>query len=388
MAYVAIFSGFAAFGLNGVVSKELVKDPGCARVILGSTFIISMVAAAFFYTTMIISVYWFNPQNQLTIIMTAIIGISLFFKTTQAVNYWFESQVNSKVLVWSETGVILSLAIVKLLLAWYQAPLIAFAMAIACEGALLAVVAIKIYDRYEFSPLNWIASFSRIKHLIRQGWPLLISSVAWILYTRIDQIMIGRMIGNEAVGYYTAATRLSDATNILPGLIVASIVPAITVMRERSFNQYVAKFQVAYDIVFATSIALAIVLSLSSASVIQLAFGQAYAQSAIVLSIHAWSIIFVSMAVVSGRFLINEGLQVITMSRHVLGVFVNTGLNYWLIGAYGINGAAIATLTSLIFVNYLVDLLHPATRICFVQKTKSLVMAGAVAHLAGRLTKT
>ncbi|WP_417818976.1 flippase [Tritonibacter scottomollicae] len=378
LAFVSIFATFAAFGMNGVVPKDLVKEPQQAGNILGSSLLIGLTCAVISYIALVTSAYLFNPENPLLPYLVAVIGTSLLFKTTQIVNFWFESQVDSKVIVWTENAVILVASGFKVFLAVYQAPLIVLAAVIASEAAVIALAALVVYSRRAGSIFAWSATWSRVRLLAAQSWPLLLSSAAWILYTRIDQIMIGRMIGSEAVGYYTAATRLSDATNILPGLLVVSIVPAITLMRESSREQYLAKFQIVYDAVFGISIAIAIVISLFSEAIIAIAFGDSYGASEFVLRIQAWSIVFISMAVVSGRYLINEGRQVLTMYRHMAGVVLNAVLNYLLIGAYGIQGAAAATLISLFVVNYLLDALHPDTRVCFVQKTKSFMFLGVL----------
>ena len=388
LAFVAIFGTLSSFGLNGILPRELVRNPDQANEILGSAFLVGMAAATCAYAMLVFSAYALNLENQMATYLTTIIGVSLFFKSTQVINYWFESQVDSKALVWTECFALLISSAAKLVLAWSQAPLVAFAIVFALEAALISAAAIMVYSKYRTSPLSWTASISRMRQLMSQSWPLLISSAAWILYTRIDQVMVGSMIGNGAVGHYTAATRLSDAANILPGLLVVSIVPAITMLRETDAEFYNKKFQIAYDLVFVISVVIALVLSLGSVEVIALAFGGEYDDSAVVLGIHAWSTIFVSMAVVSGRFLTNEGLQILTMQRHLLGVILNVALNYWLIGIYGVKGAALATLTSLIVVNYLVDALHPATRICFIHKSRSFLLTGLVGDLWRRLARS
>lgn len=384
LAFVSIFSTLAAFGMSGVVPKELVLNPSEADRILGSAFIIKIAAAIFFYVTLVLAAFMLNPQNHFVAYITAIIGLSIPFKSTEVINYWFEAAVDSRKISWVESFILFGSALIKIALCLLDAPLLFLSLLILSESFLFSIAAVLIYSRRNTFVTKWTASYAWIRRLTLQSWPLIISSAAWILYTRIDQIMIGRMIGNEAVGRYTAATRLSDATNILPAILVASIVPAITNLRNIDGELYLKKFQITYDLAFGISAFLAIAVSFGSATIIELAFGAQYAESATVLAVNAWAVVFISMAVVSGRFLINEHLQIITMFRHIIGIIVNVSLNYWLIGLWGIKGAALATLTSLVIANYLVDALYPSTRICFVQKTKSFFMAGLVCSLSNR----
>ncbi|MEX0631915.1 polysaccharide biosynthesis C-terminal domain-containing protein [Serratia ureilytica] len=43
------------------------------------------------------------------------------------------------------------------------------------------------------------------------GLPLAISSLSIVIYTRIDQIMLGNLVGEQAVGWFSAATTLVKA---------------------------------------------------------------------------------------------------------------------------------------------------------------------------------
>ena len=41
-------------------------------------------------------------------------------------------------------------------------------------------------------------SFSRAITLLQDSWPLLLSGIAVMIYMKIDQIMLGQMLGGEA----------------------------------------------------------------------------------------------------------------------------------------------------------------------------------------------
>jgi PST family polysaccharide transporter len=387
LAFVAIFGTFATFGLNGIVTRELVRYPASKHEILGSALFINLVSAFVFYLVLVGTVFVVRPEDDLTRYMVAVIGLSLFFKSAQVINYWFESQVNSKKLVWSESFVIFIISCVKITMVWYQAPLLALAWVFAAEAALVAIIVTVVYRKSTVVAARWTMTLARVRNLLGQSWPLLISSVAWIVYTRIDQIMIGMMLTNSDLGIYSAATRLIEAANILPTIIVISIVPAITNLRESNNPLYNRKFQQIYNIVVGVTLVIAVSVVLLSTIIVSVIFGDQYAGSVMILNIQAWSVVLVAMAVTSGRYLINEGLQRITMYRHLSGVVINVILNYFLIQRYGINGAAMSTLLSLFLANFLFDALHPSTRICFSQKFRALTLQwvpAAFARVAGK----
>jgi O-antigen/teichoic acid export membrane protein len=192
------------------------------------------------------------------------------------------------------------------------------------------------------------------------------------------------MLSDQAVGYYSVATRISDIATFISTIIALSIIPTIIPLRKTNTVLYQHRFQMTYDIVVVLMLLTAICTTFLSGLLINLLFGEPYADAASVLRIHIWSAIFIAMATVSGKYLINEGLQKITMQRHVTGVLINIPLNFLVIPVYGIEGAAFASLVSLAFANYVFDALTPITRYCFIQKTRSFIAYGLIRNILNK----
>ena len=379
-ALVTVFGAIAALGLNGIVVRDLVNKPDQALQILGTAFILRLSAAVLAYTALILTIFLLRPDDSLSRTLIVILGLGLLFKSAEVVKYWFESKVQSKYAVWVENSSFLFVSTIKVIMLWRQASLVAFAYVMLLESALVAVALFYIYSKTEISPIHWQATKSRAISLLNDSWPLIISSAAWFVHTRLDQIMIGQMLDDKAVGYYSSAIRLSELVNFLPTIIAFSIIPAITKLRETNRDLYLKRFQIIYDIAVGMTLIAALVTTMLSDRFIHLLFGAEYAPAAPVLTISIWSSIFIAMATVSGRYMINEGLQRITMQRHLLGVLLNIPLNLLLIPAYGIEGAAIASLVALAAANYFYDAFSPSTIICFRQKTKSILMTEIIKH--------
>ncbi|MFZ8830857.1 MAG: oligosaccharide flippase family protein [Thermodesulfobacteriaceae bacterium] len=54
------------------------------------------------------------------------------------------------------------------------------------------------------------------KKLLKDSWPLLLSSVAISIYNRIDQVMIKNMLGNRKVSLYSTAIKLVEVWHFIP----------------------------------------------------------------------------------------------------------------------------------------------------------------------------
>ncbi|PLY03573.1 MAG: hypothetical protein C0623_00725 [Desulfuromonas sp.] len=122
------------------------------------------------------------------------------------------------------------------------------------------------------------------------------------------------------------------------------------------------------------AIAIAIPVSIFSKEIIGIVFGMQYLQAHGVLAVHCWSALFVFIGLVSNQWFILENLSRYTLYRHLLAAGTNIVLNMLFIPAYGIVGAAVATLLTQVITSYLFDIINKPTRILFVMKSKYLFL--------------
>jgi O-antigen/teichoic acid export membrane protein len=90
-------------------------------------------------------------------------------------------------------------------------------------AALYIIYRRKIYGAFS----NWHFKKETAIYILKSSWPLIITAVFSVIYTRIDQVMIKNMLNSSSVGIYDAAVRLSEAWNFIPGIIASSFFPAI-----------------------------------------------------------------------------------------------------------------------------------------------------------------
>jgi O-antigen/teichoic acid export membrane protein len=368
-AFVGMFGAIAALGLQGIVVRDLVRNPEGARETLGTAAILQLIGGLVAYLLMLVVIVSLRPDDTVARTIVAILGSMTLLEASKVAVFWFESQVQSKYTVWVQDGVFLVFAALKVVLILQQASLVDFVWATLVEALIAAIILLCVMSLRGPSFATLRVSAKRGMSLLCDSWPLILSSIAITIYMKIDQIMLGQMISDEAAGFYAVATRISEVWYFIPMAIVASVFPDILeAKKKRSKEQYYARLQKLYDLMVAIGVAVALPMTFLSTTIITLLFGEAYLGAGAVLAIHIWASVFVFLGVASGKWILAENRQLLSFQRAALGAIVNIGLNLWLIPINGVIGAALATVVSQAIAYWLYDGIQESTQKMFWMK--------------------
>ncbi|WP_193194346.1 flippase [Nostoc sp. MG11] len=373
IAFVALFNPFATLGLDNVVIRNIVRDSSNKEQVLGTTLWLKLSGGVGSAFLAIASIFVFHQNESLTIWLVVILSIAGIFQAFDTIDFWFQSQVQSKYTVVAKNTAFIIITLAKITLIKMQAPLIAFAWMTFAEIGLGAMGLVSIYKIKGYSLRLWRWSFPVAKELLKDSWPLILSGLTIMIYMKIDQIMLGQMIGNDAVGIYSAASRISEVWYFIPTAIVSSVSPAIFSAKQVSEALYYKRIKQLLRVMIIISIAIALPMSFLSESIIILLFGDGYAASSQILAIHIWSSFFVFMGVATSPWFITENLTHLSLSRTFIGAIINVILNLLLIPTYAGVGAAIATVISQAFATFFSHAFHRKTQKIFQLQIQSLL---------------
>jgi PST family polysaccharide transporter len=202
----------------------------------------------------------------------------------------------------------------------------------------------------------------------------MVSNLSILIYMRIDQIMLGSMIGSVAVGQYSAAIRISEIFYYIPVVFTTAFTPIITRLRQSDPSRYLFQFHRLFFVLTLGSYVCSILMHFGSIPIIRIIFGAQYAQAAPILAIHIWTCVFVFLGVAQGPWYVNEGMTQRAMARSLVGAASNILLNLFLIPRYGPLGAAYATLFSQALSSFLFNASHRKTRPIFMIQLKALLL--------------
>lgn len=369
---VYLFTAVAILGLDQIVVRELVKQKEKQRLILGTTFALRLLGFILMVFMLLMTLQILDNDKATNTIVYIIAG-SVFFKSISGIDYYFQSKVNSKYVVIATSIAVGIAAIVKVLLILNKADLIYFAYVYGLESICIAIGLILVYYYKKQSILKWEFSVEMAKYLLKKSWFLVIGAIAAAIYFKIDQVMIKEIIDERATGLYSVAVKLSGIWLFVTVAITQSVFPSLVELRKKNKEVFMQRLQQLYDLLIKIAIVVSVLYTIFAGFIVELLFGIEYIESATVVTIYIWSIVFVFLSNGSWSYYLNENLEKFASIRLIVGAVINVVLNIYFIELFGLTGAAYATLISYAISGYFVNALFKKTRPNFQLQTQSLL---------------
>jgi O-antigen/teichoic acid export membrane protein len=226
--------------------------------------------------------------------------------------------------------------------------------------------------------------------LLRDSWPLLITAGLTMVYHRIDQLMLYHLAGGDALGHYSTAVRLVEATRILP---IAVMVPLVPLMN-RDYTHNIARFFKTYSLGISVTLVGAFlcltILSFDAEAIVLLLFGVSYSPAAALIPILAWAEVILFLHLINGCALVASNAQRSLVWMMAGAALTNVVLNWILIPVHGPYGAAVATLVSygMLPVSLLMVRNARGLFMHMISASWPVAIAGILAILTGKLVQT
>ena len=373
ISIVALFGVLSVFGTSEIIIRELSKSELPKEVILGTSFFTRLGLAGIAFGAICIYLY-LASEDVSTSILILIYSLSSIFSCFDVIRFYFTSIVQNEYVVKSEILRTLVGAGIKVILLLIEAPLWAFIAALTFDFVLLAGGYIVAYRKKVARLSTWKFDVNFAKFLLKVSSPLLISSAAVIIYQRIDQVMIGKMLDNESLGYFSTAVSFIGIITFIPSIVVQTIAPILVKIRKEDILRYRREAQRMMNITTWATMIVSIIVSLLSFYIIRYTYGLAYLDAVPVMRILAFKAVGIALTTMGGQLIIIENIHQIAFIRNILACFVCVMCNYLLIPRFGIIGSAWATIITVMFTGGLANIFFPRYHHIFKMQCQSLFL--------------
>lgn len=349
IAFVGIFGFISNLGVDSIVNRELIKYPEKTNSFMGTGFIMKLSGGLLAFLLTIVCSLYSNTSHTLNILI-ALYATTLFIQSYNIISIFFQARVQSKYNVQSQIfGIIIS-SILKIILILTGGGIYWLIIIYIFDIIWQILGYVIIYNKQGFRINQWQFDKTLAKTLIKDSWPLILSSAASYIYLRIDQVMIGQIMDIKTVGLYAAAVKISEIIYFIPAIICTSLFPAIINAKETNEELYKKRLHHLYWLMLISAFLISLLISLSAKWIINLLFGSAYYPAASILAIYTWSSIGLFLGTAINQYLMAENMTRFIFITNLIAMVINIVLNFILIPKIGMSGAAIATLVSYLII--------------------------------------
>ncbi len=362
LALVTIFSSIPRLGMEGLVVREIIRDQTQAGRWLGTVMAFRGATACVCSLLCLLLIGFLRPGQALPLAIVAVLGIGLVGQSMESGELFFQARNEMRHLVLPRLGLFLAINAVKVVLVIRGMSVFWFAVLTALEqvaGGCLTWVLLRTALGRE-SRLQF--DFWRGWGVLRNAWPLAVAAFSVVVYMKIGQLMLSQMMGDAALGIYSAAIRIPESANFLPMVLASSMLPGLVRNQEMGSEVYQKSLLRYFRINALLSYAVCLPMCLGSSWIIGVLFHAEYSEAAPVMAVYAWSLLFVFTGVSRGQHLLNVCSTRLSLGFSLSGLAINLLANLLFIPRMGAMGVAVATVLSYACSGFLVTFCVPATR--------------------------
>ena len=359
-AYVSFFSSIASLGLSVIVIKEVSSGEEDDNKVIWTGILMRFLTAVA-STIAVVAFFAITKRNDpLLVPIAALESIAILASAFDTFMYWFQGKLLGKYV--SIAGVIayLAMSLYRLYLLANGADILWFAFATSVDTLVLALVLFIFYVKENgFRP---VISLPLGKKLLKQSYHYLISGLIAILYSKIDQIMLGDMLDKASVGLYSAALTIAGLWGMIPSAFIQSVSPILYKNAQTDRGMFLKRLKQSYAGIWFLNVCWSLAISLFSYWVVLLLYGAEYMGARKALIIVVWYSGISSLGSLTQVYLATENKNKYINYFALVGLVTDVVLNALLIPHFGITGAAVATLATYCVIHIVMPLVIKDTR--------------------------
>ena len=191
------------------------------------------------------------------------------------------------------------------------------------------------------------------------------SSMMVTVFAQTDKIMIKMMLGNAENGYYSTAITCANMAGFVFMAVIDSLRPVIFESQKVSQDKFEKNVSLLYSIIIYMGLAQSIVMTVLAKPIVAILYGQAYMAAIPLLQIITWYSAFSYMGTVRNIWMLAEEKQKYLWIINLSGAVLNVIGNFIFIPIIGAAGAAIVSVVTQFFANFVLSFIMTPIRPTF-----------------------
>lgn len=346
ISFTIVFSVLADLGLTNVLVREAAKTKDRLQTFLSTVLALKLGLSAVSILFLVIAL-WLLQYSAETRLLVYVAAITMVLDTIHLTLYGVLRALGE--LRYEAIGIMGSQFVTLIIggvCIWLRFPLIAFLWTFTIVSFLnVFFVVIIVRRRYGLFPLP-VYDTVMARSLVIITAPFALAAIFARVYGYIDSILLSKLAGDAALGWYSIPYKISTAFQFIPVALVAALYPRFSeyfvTHKDRLADIFLRALQ--YMLIVAAPITVGIVVL--ARDIIVVLYTEAYINSVRPLQFLMVGLIFTFLSFPIGALLNACNRQRTQTTIVGMAMVVNIVLNLVFIPRFGVLGAALASLIS------------------------------------------
>lgn len=346
---------FVEFGISTVLVRDLAKIPTATAQYLPNSIAAKWLLATPISAILILFAAWLTPFQSSQAILALQSGALFLFAGLAYSSFTAIFKARQKmepILLTTLLGQVVNVVgVLALLITHYSLP--AIIIWLGFSQWLQLIAAWFLLKQQPGPPIFCQGiSISFMWRLFLLAWPFALAGFLAALQLRASTLLLAYLAGDQTLGWYSAAARITDAARQLPGAFFVAILPALSALNRREQLTRSLKFSQWGLLAFGMIAALVIIWL--ARPLINLIYGPGFEPAIAILQVSAMTLIPTLQNSLLTIFLYSRGDERFVNLLIAASIVINLSLCLALIPRLGGLGAALALLAadSLLYLPY------------------------------------
>lgn len=311
------------------------------HAILAHAFLLRMAGAALGYAGLLVAAAMTgDATRQATLWLAAILGLSILLREPFGVVIaWAQAHSALRPVVrQSLLALAVKVALIGVAFVFDRLSLNFVAVVMAAESLLVAILLARYYRQQTGAQGRPPLERGLLAAMARQGLVYFVGLAGLLLFKRIDQLMLKEAVPLADLGVYAAAMQLTDNFTLLATIATAMLAPSLVYAPpdQRQASRNLLRLTAALGLAGLTG---ALLLWAAATPIVQLVYGSAFDQTAVLLRLAALIAPLVFVEAGLNLALLRDGKASWVAGKWLLASAAAALTNLWAIAALGARGA-------------------------------------------------
>jgi O-antigen/teichoic acid export membrane protein len=349
IGFTGFFATLAQFGLSEFTIKEISKNKNSFTNYFSQIFSLNIIQSGVMILLLLIIVPFLNFSIESKIILL-MIG---FFQ----IIYYIIDIHTSVFIAYEQMRIAGSISVTTRIITAVGAILISvlggsiiLSLLFLPLTSIVQLFIVRNLVNKKLGKIKLIKSINSLKTTFKSVVPFGISNFLFQVYSRIDIVLIGFILGEASVGIYNVGYRVIFFLLFIPNFSAIALFPIISKLFHTSVFEFKKMYNKSLGLMIIIGFPVSAGLWLISPQLIEIIFGSGFRESSTILRIFSSLFLIKCMSTVMEFFLMSSDNQKELAKAQFITTIFSFVSTFILVYLYGLEGVALATLLTSIFI--------------------------------------